>query len=129
MWLAAKLPHHGFDREREFALLSKLGTFLFSLIRFNQIHPAIGTLHQIVINVCAAITTFDFIVSGWWGEAGGHERIVSQTIGYERQDRHCEEKLTGSPIISLYVPLSYYLSFRCSPQAVKNSARKDASSA
>src|SRR5258706_16282438 len=96
MRLAAKLPHQGFDGEREFALLSRLGTFLFSLIRLNQIHAAIGTLHQIVINVCAAITTFDFIISGWRGEASGHERIVSQTNSYEKQDRHCEEKLAGS---------------------------------
>src|SRR5258706_1915573 len=96
MWLAAKLPHHGFNGKRKFTLRSKLGTFLLSFIRLIQIYSAIGTLHQIVINVRATIATFDFIIRRGRGEAGGHERIVSQTNSYEKQNKHCEEKLTGS---------------------------------
>jgi len=74
MRLPAQLPQYGFDHEREFALRAELGTFFFFLgiYRVSQIHTAIGTLHQIVINIRAAIATFDFIFFGprSGGEAG-----------------------------------------------------------
>jgi len=53
-----------------------------------------------MLNIHAALAVFDFIVCGRRGEAGRYERIVLQTTGYEKQHRHCEEKLAGSPIIS-----------------------------
>ena len=77
MRLPAQLPHQRLDRQRELALRAKLGTLLFRLIGFIQIHSAIGTFHQIVINVRAAIAAFDFIIFGWGSEAGGHEEISS----------------------------------------------------
>ena len=88
MWFPAYLPHHGFDHKREFTLRSKLGTRLIRLIRLIEIHPAIGTLQQVMINVRAAIATFDFIIFGWRGDTGGHAKIVS----------NCQEKL----LISTY---------------------------
>jgi hypothetical protein len=78
MRLPAQLPHYGFDLQREFTFWSKLGTFFLRLIWLIQIHPAIRALHQIMVNIRAAIATFDFIIFGWGSEAGGHEGIVSR---------------------------------------------------
>jgi len=85
MRFPAQLPHHGFDGKRKFALRAELGTFLFLPIYWvNQIHSTVGTTHQIMVNVCATIAAFGFIVSKWRSEAGGHEEIVS----------NCYEKLS-----------------------------------
>jgi hypothetical protein len=64
MRFSAYLPHHRFDGESEPALRAELGTFLFRFVRFIQVDSAIGTTYQVVVDVCAAITAFGFIVRG-----------------------------------------------------------------
>lgn len=76
--LSAQLAHERFHFERQLALRLERRALLFRLIRFDQIHPTVGTLHQVMINVRAAIATFDFVIFGWGSDASGHEEIVSR---------------------------------------------------
>lgn len=73
MWFPAQPPPHGLNPERDLAFRSKRWMCLFLRIdRVNQIHAAIGTLQQAMINIRAAIAAFDFIIFGWGSDTGGH---------------------------------------------------------
>jgi hypothetical protein len=78
MRFPAYLPQNGFEGKREFALWAEFGTFLLCIVRLIQIDPAVGATYQVMINVCAAIAAFDFIVCRGRGNTGGHRKIVSK---------------------------------------------------
>ncbi len=78
MRLPAQLPPHGLSPQRKLTLRSKRWTFLWLRInRVKQIHPAIGALHQIMINIRAAIAAFHFVIFGWGSDTGRHQGTVS----------------------------------------------------